>query len=306
MWVALVLLLQGVILLFRSWVPCICFIHCFIVSYCFLITLGPQRENHWFAHGHLQRHEHGNSPAQWKQHCQYDGDYVERWVGETVEGYYESTRGARYIAGKLFFFVDCCLLFEVSVLEVLLFFVCFCCFTEFDPSTNKCWLILCLPFVITHNQGDKEDLTAAIESLKADIGKNDGVFKRTLEQDRNKMKQELLARTQRIRALGTFFVVVFMECRLMLCIVVLCSWNTHMGCTVYILWNGDEYFHCIVSIPPVHSLFPESDVVIIILFNHRGRKTRAFVRNRATRLPSHRHAQWDQHLAIQIQRPGLY
>lgn len=55
---------------------------------------------------------------------------------------------------------------------------------------------------IRNLQGEKEELTGTVESLKAEIAKNDNLFKRTLEADRNKMKQELQTRTSRIRSLG--------------------------------------------------------------------------------------------------------
>jgi hypothetical protein len=51
-------------------------------------------------------------------------------------------------------------------------------------------------------QGEKEELGGTVEALRAEIAKNDNLFKRTLEADRAKMKQELQARTSRIRSLG--------------------------------------------------------------------------------------------------------
>jgi hypothetical protein len=41
-----------------------------------------------------------------------------------------------------------------------------------------------------------------VENLKAELAKNDNLFKRTLEADRSKMKQELQNRTSRMRSLG--------------------------------------------------------------------------------------------------------
>jgi hypothetical protein len=41
-----------------------------------------------------------------------------------------------------------------------------------------------------------------VESLRAEVSKNDNLFKRTLEAERAKMKQELQNRTARIRSLG--------------------------------------------------------------------------------------------------------
>jgi len=69
------------------------------------------------------------------------------------------------------------------------------------------------PLTTTSFQADKEELSSTIDALKSDLSKNDGVFKRTLESDRSKMKQELLNRTQRIRALGELC-VLFWYCLL--------------------------------------------------------------------------------------------
>lgn len=51
-------------------------------------------------------------------------------------------------------------------------------------------------------QTEKEEFITTIETLKADISKNDALFKRTLETERTKMKQELQNRTNRVRSLG--------------------------------------------------------------------------------------------------------
>jgi hypothetical protein len=58
-----------------------------------------------------------------------------------------------------------------------------------------------------HTQHEREDLAGAVENLKAELAKNDNLFKRTLEADRSKMKQELQNRTSRMRSLGEFCTV---------------------------------------------------------------------------------------------------
>jgi hypothetical protein len=48
---------------------------------------------------------------------------------------------------------------------------------------------------------DKEDLLLQVDALKGDLAKNDANFKKTLENDRQKLKQELMTRSARIRML---------------------------------------------------------------------------------------------------------
>lgn len=48
---------------------------------------------------------------------------------------------------------------------------------------------------------DKEEHLSIIEEIKNELSKNETTFRKTLENDRLKMKQEMLTRTNRIRTL---------------------------------------------------------------------------------------------------------
>jgi chromosome segregation ATPase len=51
-------------------------------------------------------------------------------------------------------------------------------------------------------QAEKEDLSTTVEGLKADMAKNENMFKKTLESDRAKLKGELQTRSNKVRSLG--------------------------------------------------------------------------------------------------------
>jgi chromosome segregation ATPase len=51
-------------------------------------------------------------------------------------------------------------------------------------------------------QAEKEELSTTVEGLKADMAKNENMFKKTLESDRAKLKGELQTRSNKVRSLG--------------------------------------------------------------------------------------------------------
>jgi predicted nuclease with TOPRIM domain len=88
-------------------------------------------------------------------------------------------------------------------------------------------------------QGEKEELGGTVEALRAEIAKNDNLFKRTLEADRAKMKQELQARTSRIRSLGECTVSDYMCALRVLAVcpgdyLLRAVWSTTDSCGLFI------------------------------------------------------------------------
>lgn len=66
----------------------------------------------------------------------------------------------------------------------------------------------------THHavQAEKEELSSTLDALKSDLTKNDSLFKRTLEAERSKVKQEMQTRSARIRSLGECLIVFNSVC----------------------------------------------------------------------------------------------